>query len=134
MNFTVSKLKEIFLYLFFGVLTTFICLACYYALVMTVLDAENPIQLQAANIIAWFCAVIFAFFTNRKYVFNGSGNIISEIIKFFLARIFSLLLDMLIMFLFVSVFKYNDKIIKVISQIIIVVSNYLLSKCFVFKD
>lgn len=129
-----EKLKEIFLYLVFGVLATIVCLVTYYGLVLTVLDPENPIQLQTANIISWLAAVLFAYFTNRNWVFQSQEkNVAVEMAKFFGARIFSLLLDMAIMLVFVSVLKMNDKIIKLASQVVVVVTNYLLSKLFVFK-
>lgn len=129
------KLKEIFLYLLFGILTTIVALGVYYALVFTILNPENAFELQISNVISWIFAVFFAYFTNRKWVFESKNdNIPKEIIKFFSARIFSLLLDMLIMFVFVSFFKMNDKIIKLISQVVVILSNYVLSKFFVFRS
>lgn len=130
-----SKLKEIFLYLVFGVLTTIVALGVYYALVFTVLDPENPVQLQIANVLSWICAVLFAYFTNRKWVFESTDqNVAAEMAKFFSARIFSLVLDMLIMLVFVTLLRMNDKIIKLASQVVVVVVNYLLSKLFVFSN
>lgn len=130
-----TKLKEIFLYLLFGILTTIVAIGVYYALVFTILNPENAIELQVSNVISWFFAVFFAYFTNRKWVFgSNNGNIPKEIIKFVSARIFSLLLDMLIMFVFVSFLKMNDKIIKLMSQVVVILSNYVLSKFFVFTS
>ena len=130
-----TKLKEIFLYLLFGILTTIVALGVYYALVFTILNPESPFELQISNVISWIFAVFFAYFTNRKWVFESKNdNIPKEIIKFFSDRIFSLLLDMLIMFVFVSFFKMNDKIIKLISQVVVILSNYVLSKFFVFRS
>lgn len=130
-----SKLKEIFLYLVFGVLTTIVALGVYYALVFTVLDPENPVQLQIANVLSWICAVLFAYFTNRKWVFESKDqNVAAEMAKFFSARIFSLVLDMFIMLVFVTLLRMNDKIIKLASQVVVVVVNYLLSKLFVFNS
>lgn len=130
-----TKLKEIFLYLLFGIFTTIVAIGVYYALVFTILNPENAFELQLSNVISWFFAVFFAYFTNRKWVFGSNNvNIPKEIIKFFSARIFSLLLDMLIMFVFVSFLKMNDKIIKLISQAVVILSNYVLSKFFVFTS
>ena len=101
---------------------------------MTILNPNNGIELQIANIISWIISVLFAYVTNRKYVFiSKNSNIISECSKFFASRFITLLLDILIMFLGVTVLKYNDKIIKIISQVIVIVSNYILSKIVVFK-
>lgn len=130
----IRDFSEIISYLIFGCLTTVIGLAVYYVLVFTILDPQIAWQLQAANVISWIFAVLFAFFTNRTFVFKSkSKSISSEIIKFFSARIFSLILDMLIMFIFVSVFSFNDRIVKLISQAIVIISNYVMSKFFVFN-
>ena len=129
-----NKNKEIINYLIFGVLTTLVSLLTYYILTITILDIKDGFQLQIANVISWIVSVSFAYVTNRKYVFDSkSKNIISECSKFFESRIITLLLDILIMFLGVTILKYNDKIIKIISQIFIIISNYILSKLFVFK-
>ena len=131
---TYIKYKEIINYLFFGALTTIVSLATYYLLVITVLNPNNPIQLQIANIISWITCVTFAYITNRKYVFNSKEkNILKEIFKFYSARFLLLLIDMILMHIFVSILHYNDKIIKIIIQIIIIISNYILSKLLIFK-
>ncbi len=129
-----NKYKEQINYLIFGVLTTIISIGSYYILVLTILDAKNPIELQIANIISWITCVTFAYITNRKYVFNGKDkNILKEISKFYIARLATLLIDMLSMYILVTKLNYNDKIIKIIIQIIIIILNYIFSKLFVFK-
>lgn len=129
-----SKYKEIINYLFFGVLTTIVSLTTYYLLVLTILNSNNPIELQIANIISWITCVTFAYITNRKYVFNSKDNhITKEIIKFYSSRLTTLFLDMLLMYIFVTKLKFSDKIIKLINQIIITILNYILSKIIVFK-
>lgn len=128
------KYKEIINYLIFGVLTTIVSLLTYYLLVLTILNPNNPIQLQIANIISWITCVTFAYITNRKYVFNSKDkNIIKEIIKFYSSRLTTLFLDMLIMFIFVTKLELNDKLMKIIVQVIIIILNYILSKLLVFK-
>ena len=67
------KYKEIINYLIVGVLTTVVSLTVYYGLVLTVLNPKNPIQLQAANIASWICAVAFAYWANRKFVFESKS-------------------------------------------------------------
>ena len=129
------KYKEIINYLIFGILTTIVSLLTYYLLVYTILNPNNPIQLQIANIISWITCVTFAYITNRKYVFNSKDkNIIKEITKFYSSRLSTLFIDMLIMFIFVTKLNFNDKIIKIIVQIIIIILNYILSKLLVFKN
>ncbi len=129
-----KKYKEIINYLIFGVLTTLVSLVVYYASVLTFLNPENSVQLQIANILSWIAGVTFAYFTNRKYVFESKEkNKLKEASKFFLSRVTTLLMDMLIMWLGVTILHGNDKIIKLISQVVVIVGNYIFSKLFVFK-
>ena len=125
--------KEIILYLIFGVLTTLVSLVTYYLCTVTILNPNNAIEIQIANIISWILSVTFAFFTNRKYVFKSKESIKKEGIKFYISRISSLLIDVIIMFIFVTILKLNDKIIKLVNQVIIIIFNYVASKLFVFK-
>lgn len=126
--------KEGINYLIFGALTTVLSLAIYYVLTMTFLSPKDAFQLQVANIISWIVGVLFAYVTNRKFVFESKNNkVLKEFINFFLSRISTLLLDMLIMFIFVTLLKYNNQIMKLISQILVILGNYILSKLLVFK-
>ena len=101
----------------------------------TILNPQNAIQLQIANILSWIGAVAFAYITNRKYVFKSkSKNIKKEAASFVSSRILTLLMDMGVMFLTVTIFKMNDKIAKLISQVIVTIANYVFSKLFVFKN
>ena len=133
------KYKEIINYLIFGVLTTVVSLVTYYLLVYTILNPNKPIQLQIANIISWITCVTFAYITNRKYVFNSKDkNIIKEIIKFYSSRLSTLFIDMLIMFIFVTALGLNSDIWVIVwtlvSQVLVIVGNYILSKLIVFKN
>ena len=104
-----------------SLLQTIISLVVYYGLTFKLLNPNNGIELQLANIISWICAVIFAYITNRKYVFESkNNNIIKECTSFFGARIVTLIMDIFIMFLFVTVFKINDNCIFTYTSIIIV--------------
>ena len=103
-------------------------------LIFTVLNPENAIQLQIANILSWVAGVAFAYITNRKYVFESNEkNKVKELGKFVTSRLVTLVLDMLIMFVGVTLLKGNDKIIKLISQVLVIIGNYVFSKIFVFK-
>lgn len=128
------KYEEIISYLIVGELTTMVSLITYYLLVYTILDPNIGIELQIANIVSWIFSVTFAYFTNRKYVFKSKNKIsFKEGISFYISRIGTLFLDMLMMYVFVTVLGFNDKIIKFVVQIIVIILNYILSKFIVFK-
>lgn len=129
-----KKYKEIINYLIVGGLTTVVSLLAYYGCVLTIFDPENAIQLQAANIVSWIAAVTFAYFTNRKFVFESTNtNKLKEAAAFYGSRIVTLLMDMGCMFLMVTLFGINDKIAKLVVQVIVTIGNYILSKFLVFR-
>ena len=129
-----TSAREIISYLIVGGLTTVVSLGTYYACVLTFLDPHDPIQLQIANIISWVAAVTFAYFTNRKYVFESKDpDMLKQGAAFFASRIGTLLIDMGTMFLLVTVLGMSDKIAKLIVQVIVTVGNYLFSKLLVFR-
>ena len=126
--------KEVIMYLIFGVLTTVVSLLVYYGCIYTFLNPENAVQLQIANIISWIAGVAFAYITNRKFVFESNeANQLKEISKFVTSRLATLFLDMIIMFIGVTCLHGNDKIVKLISQVLVIIGNYIFSKLFVFK-
>lgn len=132
------KYKEIINYLIFGVLTTAVSLIVKYILLFTIFEASNPVQLQTSIIISWIMAVLFAYFTNRKYVFVSTNkNKTKEFISFVISRLSTLLLEMFIMWFFVTLLKLNSDlwvvIFTAVSQVAIIIGNYILSKLFVFK-
>lgn len=128
------NMKEIIAYLIVGILTTIVSLATYYLVTATFLDPNNGIELQIANIISWIVGVTFAYFTNRKYVFQSKDpNKLKEATKFVIGRLVTLGLDMLTMFIMVTALGINDKISKLVSQVIVIVGNYVISKLVVFK-
>lgn len=129
-----NNYKEIINYIIFGILTTFVSLIFYYISVFIFLNPENSIQLQIANILSWIAGVVFAYFTNRTFVFKSKNtNKLKESTKFISSRITTLILDMFIMWLGVTILSFNDKLIKIISQMLVIIGNYVLSKLFVFK-
>lgn len=128
------KNPEIWNYLIVGFLTTVVSIVTYIGLTRTILDASVPIELQIANVVSWIISVTFAYITNRVFVFKSkSKNIMLELSKFVGSRILSLLMDIGIMFLFVTVLGIKDIIGKLVSQIVVIVANYILSKLLVFK-
>lgn len=133
-----KKYEEIINYLVMGVLATVVNLGVKYALLFTVLDAANPTQLQISVIISWVAACLFAYITNRTIVFKSeSEKILKEIVSFFSARIVTLGMEMLIMFIFVTWMGLNSDLWVIIwtlvAQAVVIISNYIFSKLFIFK-
>lgn len=129
-----KKYKEIINYLIVGVLTTVVSLVTYFICTSTFLDPSVALELQIANVISWIFAVAFAYITNRIFVFNSKNkNILKEILSFTSARVLTLLIDMLIMFVMVTTLGINDKISKLVCQVAVIILNYVFSKLFVFK-
>lgn len=126
------KYREPLMYLVFGVLTTLVNWAGYW-LLTDLLHAHY----MAATVVSQLAAILFAYVTNRIWVFEskvrGAKGIAIEMAKFFGARGISLLLDMGCMFLGVTVLCINDKLMKIIANIIIIIANYIFSKIFVFR-
>lgn len=129
-----NKYEEFFRYLIIGLLTTIVSLFVYYICVFTFLDPKVALELQIANIISWICSVIFAYIANRIFVFKSKNKkILREVIAFTNSRILTLILDMALMHVLVIVFGFNDKICKIIVQVLIIILNYVFSKFLVFK-
>ena len=129
-----KKYDERINYLIVGGLTTVVSLGTYYFCVYTFLNPNNAFQLQIANIISWISCVTFAYFTNRIFVFKSKRtDKLKEAISFYGSRIATLLLEMGIMFVFVTILHFNDKIIKLVAQVVITILNYVLSKLLIFR-
>lgn len=128
----ISRYKHIIFYLIFGVLTTiinvFVYMLCCPVLKMPVL---------LGTIIAWIAAVTFAYITNKIWVFESATKrkkeILRELISFFSCRFLTGLIDFGCMLIFVDILKVNDMLIKTFANIVVIIFNYIASKCFVFK-
>ncbi|MBR1413336.1 MAG: O-antigen ligase family protein [Bacilli bacterium] len=129
-----KKYQEIINYLVVGGLTTVVSILSYYICVHTFLDATHATELQIANIISWICAVLFAYVTNRIFVFKSkNNNKLKEFTSFVSARVLTLLMDMVIMYICVTLMQMNDLVAKLIVQVVVTIANYVFSKIFVFK-
>jgi len=121
--------RELILYVVFGAFTFFVNLISYFFF-----ESVLGINYLVSNIIAWFLSVLFAYITNRIWVFESkSPNILKECALFFGGRIFSGAVDTFLMYLFIDVLFIGDAISKIIVQIIVIVLNYIFSKLIVFK-
>lgn len=129
-----KKYSEIIRYLTIGVLTTMVSLGVYYILTLTIFDPKKAIELQITNIISWIASVTFAYFTNRSFVFQQTQKMsLKEAVNFYLSRLSTLGIDMIMMYILVTLLGFNDKIIKLIVQVVVIVLNYVFSKFFVFN-
>lgn len=123
-----SKHQELVNYLIIGVLTTIVSIISYYVFRIFI---NNYI---ICTIISWIISVLFAYVTNRIIVFKSKDkNIIKEFISFVVSRLLSLGIEIISMALLVDLLSINDKISKIVVQIIIILLNYIFSKLFVFK-
>ena len=152
-----QKYREILLYLFFGVLTTAVSFATYFLLFhggVALLGASYEWHVRtAAQILQWVAGVLFAFFTNKKYVFGDtnteSRHMWHKLGEFSLSRVATLLLDTALTFGIVALLHsiaYEaislpivniplsaDLIAKCVAALFVIVGNYVLSKLFVFR-
>lgn len=126
-----NNYSEILGYIFFGGLTTLVNIISFYLL------SKVGIGTYVSNLIAWILSVIFAFLTNKIFVFNSTSFKINiffkEMISFFTFRLLSLGIDMAGMFLLISIFSINEMISKVFMNIIVIIVNYVFSKLFIFN-
>ena len=126
-----NKLKEIIWYGFFGVLTTLINIISFYLL------DKTGMNVYVSNFFAWFISVLFAFITNKLFVFNSKSLnkkvLMKEMFSFFFFRILSLGIDMAGMYICISLMKVNKMLSKVIMNVIVIIANYIFSKVFIFK-
>ena len=122
--------KETILYVIFGVLTTLVDWGCYILI-------RNHMSVELATAIAWLAAVIFAFITNKLFVFESKNFhlkvVITEGISFFSARVASLIFTIIYMHITVEWLHWNDLIAKLTSAVFVVIANYFLSKFLIFK-
>lgn len=122
-----NKYYEVLSYLFFGGCTTLVNILSFWVLRLLNIDV------YISNIIAWIVSVLFAFITNKLFVFESKGSTLKEGISFFIFRLLSLLFDMGIMYLLIDVLNTNDILSKVISNVFVIIINYVFSKIFIFK-
>ena len=128
-----NKYKSIILYLFFGACTVLVNIVSYY-----VSAHIFKIDVMPSTFIAWFVAVVFAYITNRKFVFESKKNkkteILKEMLSFFYCRIATGLIDFLGMYILVERLHFDDVIIKILINILVIILNYVFSKLIVFSN
>lgn len=128
----IEKYWDIFSYLFFGVLTTVVNYAVY-------LPVYNLLGFSASvsNVFSWVAAVAFAFLTNKPFVFKSHDwskeTVIPELTKFVSCRIASGVMETVILLVTVDILGWNGNIWKLLTQIMVMVLNYVFSKLVVFR-
>ena len=126
-----KKYEDIILYLFWGAMAFFLNIILYIIFTDFLCMDE-----MVANILDWLLCVLFAYTTNRTFVFkskiNTKDGILKEFSKFFSMRVVSGLMDIGLFFLMVSVLFIDDIVSKLVTQVVVIVSNYLFSKFYIF--
>lgn len=127
-----KKYKDVILYVFFGVCTTVVNTVVYWF-------CAHPLKFPVvpSTVMAWFFAVLFAYVTNRKWVFHseavGRRAVTKEIISFYICRLATGVVDWACMYIFVELIHQNDIVVKVLVNIAVIVLNYVASKLVIFR-
>ena len=128
----IEKHRDKILYVVFGVLCTAINTGVYWI-------CAHPLGMPAlpGTMIAWFLAVLFAYLTNRKWVFHSEASTrseyIREIVYFYLCRLATGLLDWVLMYLLVDRLHWDDLPVKIGVNLLVILLNYVASKLVIFK-
>lgn len=120
--------KRAVVYTIFGLLSTALNIFTFI-----VLNDLVGLSALASNAIASLAAILFAFFTNRKYVFESSSSLKQEILRFFSSRSFTMIVETLLIYISVDLLKQSAFVFKLISNAIVIILNYILSSVWVFK-
>ena len=128
----IKKYWDILIYLVFGVLTTLVDFIIYF-------PCYNWLHIPAtvSNVIAWAGAVVFAYLTNKPFVFHSKDwsakTVGPDLVKFVGTRVGSMLIQTGVIFVTVDLLHFNGNWMKIITAVIVVILNYIGSKLLVFK-
>ena len=125
--------REVISYLFWGVMTTIVNYVIYFVCTRILQTGY-----LAANLIAWVFAVLFAYVTNKLFVFctpwNSVCKLLREVSSFVTGRVASLVIETVILYVFIDWLHFNDIIVKLFSNVIVVILNYIFAKLFTFRN
>lgn len=131
-NGFMRKYKQPILYILFGVFTTIVNIVVY-----CVLTDALAVHYLVSNVMAWIVSVMFAFVTNKLWVFESQTWIgmsaLIEMANFFLSRVATGVMDMLFMWVLVDVIVVDEMVAKVSVNILVIIANYLASKLWIFR-
>ncbi len=126
------KHKEKLLYLLFGGLTTVVSLVTFWFVDRVVMANEH-----VANTASWILAVLFAFVTNRIWVFNaktsGKTAFFRQLLGFYGGRLLTFGIEELLLLVFITWLQFDSMLVKIAAQIVVLILNYIVSKVFVFR-
>lgn len=127
-----KKNKEILLYLFFGGLSFVVSVATYY-----LFNVVYSLDALIANVLSWIITVMFAFLTNRIWVFakptKTMREFITQMISFYAGRVVTLIIEEIILGIGIDLCGCNSILVKIIAQVVVIILNYVISKAFIFK-
>ena len=128
-----KKHEEGINYLIFGFLAFVLNYILYFIFADTL-----AMHYMAATVVSWVLTVIFAYWTNRTFVFKSQNkdkkSVVTEFVSFIGARVATELLELGLMYLMVDLLAINDKVSKLVCQVLVILANYVLSKIWIFKD
>lgn len=126
------KYKSQILYLFFGGMSTLLNIVIFF-----IFNNLIKVDYQVSNVIAWIIVVIFAYVTNKIWVFESKKTSKTELLKetmsFFGSRLLTLGIEFILLYLFVEKLNILELVAKIIINVVVIVLNYILSKLFVFR-
>lgn len=130
-----KKYKQVVAYLFWGVVTTVVNIGVFQWL-----SSGVKMNYQVANVIAWFLSVLVAYLTNKVWVFGSHYTTVKafgiEFLKFYFYRALTLLIDVVFMFVGVTLLKFNSPIqqlvVKTLDNVVVIIANFIFSKFLIF--
>lgn len=121
-------MRELIVYGIVGGITTVINFASYWTVTRFLYVPVVP-----STVIAWITAFAFAYWANRTFVFRSHNPVLPEVLEFFMCRVSTGILDVVIMYVFADVLDLYDMGVKIASSMIVIILNYIASKLFIFR-
>lgn len=126
------KYREGIDYLFWGGIAFVLSMVLFYVFANIMMIEE-----QISNVITWVICVIFTYITNRTFVFRSKSSgvkaVTKEFVDFTSARLATLILENVVLFICIDLLTWHNMVAKLIGQFLVIVSNYILSKLWIFK-
>ncbi len=126
------KYREVLLYLFFGGLSAIVNIGSFALLI-----GAMGLNELVANVIAWIVTVLFVYVTNKIWVFKSdvetTKGLLWQLASFFAGRLGTLALEEVLLFVFITKLEFNSVAVKIIAQVVVVATNYIISKLIVFR-